>query len=90
MPEEARREEEKVSKRSFPSGITRVTEQRERRLHKYREQWQFLSDIPEAFEIRLIGHETLAGRPNYVLELTPRPGYVPKTRYGKVIPIGSG
>jgi hypothetical protein len=87
--EEARHEEEKY-KRTLAERDHESTEQRARRLRKHAEQWQFLAEIPEAFTIKMVGRETIAGRPNHVLSLTPRDGYVPKSKYARVFPSVQG
>jgi hypothetical protein len=84
-PEEAARENEKYEK-AVASREKETAEQRARRLRKYGSEWGFLHEVPSAFDIRMIGHETLLGRPNYVIELIPRSGYVPKARNARMFP----
>jgi len=38
----------------------------------------------EAFDFHLIGEEIVGGRPAHVLQATPRPGYRPHGKYGKL------
>ena len=81
--EEVRKEDEKYRKMTD----TREREtpgQHARRIHKYEEERQFLHEIPDAFDMKLLGHETLAGRPNYVIALTPKEGYVPKSKNARL------
>lgn len=82
-PEEARKEAEKYEK-ALNTRESESPEQRKRRVAKYRTERQFLHEIPDAFAIRLIGRETINGRANYVLQLTPRPGYVPKAKNARM------
>lgn len=81
--EDARREEEKFQK-TLAERDKESPEQRARRIRKHQQEWSFLSEIPEAFNITLAGHETVGGRPNYVIEMTPRPGYTPKARFAHI------
>jgi hypothetical protein len=39
----------------------------------------------EAFDFHLIGEEVVDGRPAYVLEATPHPGYHTHGKYGKML-----
>jgi hypothetical protein len=82
-PEETAREIQKYQK-ALVSREKETPEQRTRRLHKYQEQWQFLNEIPDAFNAQLLGHETIAGRVNYIVELTPRPGYVSQSKNARI------
>lgn len=54
------------------------------RLRKDHESRSFLPDVLDAFDFRLIGEEMLGGRPAYVLEVTPHPGYHAHGKYGKM------
>jgi len=45
-----------------------------------------LREIPDAFDFRLAGEEPLEGRPTWVIEATPRPGYRARTSIGKLFP----
>jgi hypothetical protein len=54
------------------------------RLRKDQENRAFLRDILEAFDFRLIDEEIVAGRPAYVLQATPHPGYHAHGKYGKM------
>src|SRR5216684_5551769 len=54
------------------------------RLRKDQENRSFLHDILEAFDFHLIGEEVVGGRPAYVLQATPHPGYRAHGKYGKM------
>jgi hypothetical protein len=54
------------------------------RSRKDQDNRAFLEDVLEAFDFRLIGEETLDGRPAYVLQATPHPGYRAHGKYAKV------
>jgi hypothetical protein len=45
------------------------------RLRKNQDNRAFLRDVVEAFDFRLIDEEMVDGRPAYVLQATPHPGY---------------
>jgi len=54
------------------------------RLRKDQDNRAFLRDVLEAFDFRLIDEETVSGRPAYVLQATPHPGYRAHGKYGKM------
>jgi hypothetical protein len=60
-------------------------EEQAERLRKDQENRSFLHVLLEAFDFRLVGEETLAGRPTYVFEATPHPGYHASGKYGKLL-----
>jgi hypothetical protein len=59
-------------------------EERTARLRQDQENKSFLEDVLEAFDFHLIGEETVDGRPAYVLQATPHPGYHAHGKYGKM------
>jgi hypothetical protein len=54
------------------------------RLRKDQENRSFLQDLLEAFDFHLIGEETVDGKPAYVLQATPHPGYRSHGKFGKM------
>jgi hypothetical protein len=54
------------------------------RLHEEQENESFIREVPAGFDFQLIGEEAVNGRPAYVLQATPHPGYHPHGRYGKM------
>jgi hypothetical protein len=54
------------------------------RLRKDQENRSFLREVLEAFDFRLLGEELVGGRPAYVLQATPHPGYQALGKYGKM------
>jgi hypothetical protein len=54
------------------------------RLGKEEDNGSFLREVLEAFDFQLIGEETVEGRPAYVLQAAPHPGYHPQGKYGKM------
>lgn len=63
---------------------TETPAQRAARLEKEQENRAFIREVPDAFTFRLLGTDRINGRPAWVLEATPRPGYQSHTRYGKI------
>jgi hypothetical protein len=55
------------------------------RLRKDQENKSFLRDLLEAFDFSLMGEEIVGGRPAYVIQATPHPGYHPHGKYGKLL-----
>ncbi|MGB2621813.1 MAG: hypothetical protein WA857_13930 [Candidatus Acidiferrum sp.] len=60
-------------------------EERAVRLRKNQETRSFLHDLLQAFDFRLVGEEIVEGRPAYVLQATPHPGYRARGPYSKLI-----
>src|SRR5690348_16181973 len=62
---------------------------RQKRIAEYqRERRQdnlLIREMAQAFDYTLVGEETLDGRRCFVLDATPRPGYVPRSRDTKVL-----
>jgi hypothetical protein len=56
-------------------------EQKRKRFEKLRSQRSYMAEVPEAFNFKIIGSEDLPTGPAWVIEATPRPGYIPKSRY---------
>ena len=59
-------------------------EEQTERLRKGQENRSFLKDVIEAFDFHLIGEEIVGGRPAYMLQVTPHPGYHAHGKYGKM------
>ena len=61
-------------------------EERAVRLRKEKQESASLThDVLQAFDYRLVGTESINGRPAFVLQAAPRPGYRPESKYGKMI-----
>jgi len=77
---ERKKQEEQIGK------LKRETpEQQAARLSKEREYRSLLWDVPNAFDFQLLGEEVVNGRPAYVLQGTPRPGYQGHSKYAKIL-----
>ena len=81
-PEEQQREEEKL-RRSIEERRNETSVLRERRLAEWQrrqaKQREPVKEVPEAFDFTIAGEEVMAGRPVYVIDAKPRPGYQPKS-----------
>jgi hypothetical protein len=80
LEEEERKEKEKLDK------LKRETaEQRAERIRNEEEEnTSLVREVPKAFDFQLVGEEVVNGRPAYVLQATPHPGYQPQGKYGKM------
>jgi hypothetical protein len=80
LEEEERKEKEKLDK------LKRETpEQRAERIRKQEEEdTSLVRELPKAFDFQLAGEDVVNGRPAYVLQATPHPGYEPEGKYGKM------
>jgi len=59
-------------------------EQKTMRLRQDQENRSFLRNVLEAFDFHLVGEEVVAGRPAYVFQATPHPGYRAGGKYAKI------
>ena len=73
----ARRRNESPSQRAHRVAAYRTGRERDH---------QMLSQLTKAFNFRLTGTQSLGSRSVYVLDASPRPGYVPPTRDTRVLP----
>jgi len=80
-PPEERKEQEKL-RRSIDERSKETPAERQNRIaewdRKQQRQRAPFQEIPDAFDLRLAGEETLDGRGVYVIAATPKPGYKPK------------
>ena len=60
--------------------------QRTARLAREERERSYYKEIPDAFDYKIVGEETLPTGPAWVLEATPRPGFQAHSRYGQVFP----
>jgi hypothetical protein len=72
-PAEEAKEREKLEKRRNES-----PDERAKRVRERESSLAFLNEVPEAFTFRLLGEEPVKGRPAYILECKPKPGYHPR------------
>jgi hypothetical protein len=77
-------EEKKKLDQDFEKLKHETPQERTVRLGKQQENRSVLRDLLEGFDFRLLGEEVLGGRPTYVLQVTPHPGYHARGQYGKI------
>jgi hypothetical protein len=78
--EEQRKQAEKLDKLKRETGQERVA-----RLREQQENRSFIRETLEGFDFQLVGEEVVNRRPAYVLRATPRAGYRPRGKYGKLM-----
>jgi hypothetical protein len=87
--DEARKEEERVRKivadRKNESVSAKRSRVEERGKKRARER-EFRREILDGFIFKTLGEETVAGRKNWVIEATPRPGFEPREMRAKIFP----
>ena len=87
-PQQQRAEDEKMA-RERERRRKESPAERQKRVSKYQRERQqdnaMMREMVNAFNYKLIGEETVHGRPCWVLQATPRPGYVPKNRDSRVL-----
>jgi len=80
--------EERRQKENLDKLKRETPEQRAERIHKQEEEEEeetsLVRELPKAFDFQLAGEDVVNGRPAYVLQATPRPGYQPQGKYGKM------
>jgi hypothetical protein len=86
--DEARNEDERIRKivqeRRNESSAAKAKRLDERKKNREKEH-EFNREILDAFYFKTVGEETIAGRKNWVIEATPRPGYEPKEMRAKIL-----
>ena len=84
LPAKEEQEEQAKLRKSIESRRAETPEQRQQRLNgdaqKRKRQEEELKEIPDAFDLRLVGEETIDGEPVWVIEGTPRRGYKSKSK----------
>jgi hypothetical protein len=86
---EARKEEEKVQKQIDKRKNESESDRKKRseKEEKEREQGlQFVREVADAYNFKLVGIESLSGRDTYVIDAEPRPGYEPHSKEAKILP----
>lgn len=78
-PQEEAQQEQKIEKQK-----RETPEDREARLAKEHENRSLIRELPAAFDFQVIGEDVVNGRPAYVLQAIPRPGYQPHGKFGRI------
>jgi hypothetical protein len=86
---DAAKEEQKIQK-IIDKRKNETEDQRKKRLameEKSREEdRQFVREVTDAYNFRLAGIDDLEGRPSYVIDAEPRPGFEPQRKEAKYLP----
>jgi hypothetical protein len=78
-------EQERKQKRELDKSRRETPEQRAERLRKQQEEnTSIVKEVPKAFDFQVVGEEAVNGRPAYVLQATPHPGYHAQGKYGNM------
>jgi hypothetical protein len=83
-PEEQRREDRKFEK-AMKQRESESPAERADRIRKYENERAFINDIPEAYHFTLLGQEDIEGRPAWLLQMTPQPGFIPNTPHASML-----
>jgi hypothetical protein len=76
---EARKQIEKLRKRQ-----TETKAERAARVENEKADRAFVTEVVDAFNFTLVGEEVINGRPAYILDVKPRPGYAPRNKRAKM------
>lgn len=79
-PAEQRKNDEDFEKLKHETTVEQTA-----RLRKDQENKSLLRDVQEAFDFQLVGEEIVVGRPAFVLQATPHPGYHGRGKYGQLL-----
>jgi hypothetical protein len=86
---DAKKEEDKIQKliEKSKNESPEDRKKREEKQEKEREQnRQFVREVADAYNLRLVGVESLDGRDAYIVDGEPRPGYEPHLKEAKILP----
>jgi hypothetical protein len=78
--EDRKKEDQALEKLKHETPEARVA-----RLRRDQENRSFFQEVLSAFDFQLVGEEVAEGRPAYVLQATPHPGYQAHGKYGKML-----
>jgi hypothetical protein len=82
-PKDAQKEQEKLDRELFKRQHESAGELA--KLERQRtEERRFIREIPEAFNFRLLGTETVSGQPSWIILAEPKPGYRPRESQARV------
>jgi hypothetical protein len=77
--------QERKQKRELDKLKRETPEQRAERLRKQEEEnTSIVQEVPKAFDFKVVGEEVVNGRPAYILQATPHPGYHAQGKYGNM------
>ena len=76
--EEEEREQEKYQK-TVQRREKESPAQRAARIRNHEQEWAFLNEIPNAYDLSIAGKQTINERPAWIVNLTRRPDFSPKS-----------
>jgi hypothetical protein len=83
--------EERKQKEETDKLKRETPQERAQRLRKQAEETaSIVREVPKAFDFQLVGEEAVNGRPAYILQATPHPGYHAQGKYGSMFPKVAG
>jgi hypothetical protein len=82
--DEQRKEDEKYD-RELRRRQNESAAERQARIKKYEKERSFLTDVPKAYNFKLAGEDLVDGRSTWVVELSPRAGFVPTTPHAGLL-----
>lgn len=78
-------EDKRKEKKKLDELRRETPERRAARVRQEAEQTASLvREVPKAFDFQLVGEDVVNGRPAYILQATPHPGYQPQGKYGNM------
>jgi hypothetical protein len=81
--------EQRKEARKYEKTLKERTEESPRekaeRIQKYEKARAFINEVPNAYDFKLLGSELVDGRPAWVVQLTPRAGFVPESPYAAML-----
>lgn len=94
LPPREQREQMESLRKCIEARHSETPEQRRKRLEEFerrRNRYQkAIREIPHAFDFRLEGEETIAGRRVWVIAAEPNPDYRPRDRFARLFPALKG
>ena len=84
LPPKEEQEQRVKLEKSIEQRRSETPEQRTERLaaaeRRVKKREQELSEVPDAFDLRILTEEMVGGEPAWIIEGTPHPGYKPKSK----------
>jgi len=85
LPPDLKAKEDRKFQKELTSRRAESPDDRKARIRKYEMQQDFLKELPAAYDFRPIGEETIAGRPAWIVTLTPKPGFEPQLPHSEML-----
>ena len=86
---DAKKEDEKIQKLVSKGEKESENDRKKRRAKAEKEreeERQFVREVADAYQFHLRGMEDVNGRPSYVIDANPLPGYKPRLKDAKILP----